>query len=102
MAIDGLGIHLGHDQRHFGIHPPIAAFVDHHAAALDGPGSEVAGHLVGRAADGQVDAVESRRRELFDRIRPAGELDRLAGRAAGGQKLDVLERKLALGQQPAR
>ena len=72
--LDGrVGIHFGHDQRHLGVHPPIAAFIDHHAAALDGPGGKIAGHFVGRAADGQIDAVERLGRQFFDRVLPAGE-----------------------------
>jgi hypothetical protein len=61
-------VDLRNDQRHVGIHPPVPAFVDDDATALDGPGSEIAGDLVGRAADGEIHAVERFGFELFDRV----------------------------------
>ncbi len=36
IAVDRLGIHLGHDQRHVRIHPEIGAVVDHRAARRGG------------------------------------------------------------------
>ena len=38
MPLDVVGIDLGHDQRHFGIHAEGVAVVDHDGAALDGLG----------------------------------------------------------------
>ncbi len=96
MLVDGLRVHLGNDQRNLGIHPPVAALIDHDAAALDGPGDEVAGHFVGRAADGEVDADEGVGHQFFDHVRLATEGDRRAGRTLRGQKLELRERKITL------
>ncbi len=65
---NGLGIHFRNHQRHLRVHPPVAAFVDDDAVALDGPGDEILGHRVGRAADRQVDAFERLGRQLLDRV----------------------------------
>ena len=68
VILNGLGIHFRNHQRHLGVHPPVAAFVDDDAAALDGPGDEVLGHRIGRAADRQVDALERLGRQFLDRV----------------------------------
>ncbi len=88
---DRLGIDLGHDQRHLGIHPPIAAFVDHQAAALDRPGGKVAGHFVRRAADGQIDPLERRGRQFFDGVGRAGESIRLPAERPEARNLYLLD-----------
>ena len=68
MIQGGFGIYFGNDQRHFGVHAPVAAFVDDDAAALDGPGDEFFGDFVGRAADGDIDSVKGIGLELFDGV----------------------------------
>ena len=81
------GIHFGNHQRHLGLHPPIAAFIDDDAAALDGPGRKIAGHFVRRAADRQIDAVERFGSELFDRMLLAGERTVLPAERAEARNL---------------
>jgi hypothetical protein len=78
---DVLGIHLGDHQRHGGIHPPVAALVDHDRAALDRLGNEIAGRLVGRAGNRQIHPLEGRRLELLHQVLLSGKTDLLAGRA---------------------
>ena len=60
--------------------------------AFDGPGAEVAGRFVGRAADREVDAVERIGRQFFDRVFLAVERELLAGAALRGEELDVASR----------
>ena len=90
MAVD-----LRNHQRHVGIHPPVAALVDHHAAAANGVGNEVAGHLVGRAADDEVHAVENRPLQLLDRDLLPGKGDLSAGRPARRYEFHRAKGKLA-------
>ena len=40
MAGDGLRVHLGHDERHVGVHPKRARLVDDHAAAATASGAK--------------------------------------------------------------
>ena len=60
-------VHFRNHERHFRVHPPVAAFVDHDAAALHCPGDEILGDGVRRAADREVDALERLGLELLDR-----------------------------------
>ena len=73
VLADVLRVDLGDDQRHLRVHAPVAALVDHHATAPDRLGDEVAGDVVGRAGDGQIDAVERLGPEFLDRVLPTGE-----------------------------
>ena len=88
-------VDLGNHQRHVRVHPPIAALVDHHAAAANGVGNEVAGDVVGRAADDEVHAVEDRSLQLLDRDLSSGEGDLPAGRSARRHELHRAKGELA-------
>src|SRR6185295_8572025 len=99
MLMKGFWIHLRYDQRNLGVHPPVAAFVDDDGAALDRPGSKIAGHFVRRAADRQVDPFERLGTQLFDLVLASAELDRFPGRSSGCEELDPLVGKLALLQE---
>ena len=69
--MDRVAVHLGHNQRHLGIHAPVAALVDDYATSLDRPRHKFLGDLIRRAADGQVDASERLRSQFFNRVVPA-------------------------------
>ena len=48
MPLDVVGIDLGHDQRHLGVHAEGVAVVDHDGAALDGLGQQLLRDVVAR------------------------------------------------------
>ena len=50
MPLDIVGIDLGHDQRHLGIHTESMAVIDHDGAALDGLGQQLLGDIVAGSA----------------------------------------------------
>src|SRR4051794_28781262 len=77
-------IYLGNDERHVLVHSPVAAFVDDDAAAFFGPRDEIFGDGVRRAADREVDALESLGLEFLDRVLFAFEFDRAAGASGRG------------------
>jgi hypothetical protein len=97
----GIGVYFRHDERDARIHPPEAALVDDDAAGFLGPGDEILGDGIGRAADRQVDALEGIGLEFFDRVFLTLELDLAAGRAGGGEEGDLLEGEVALFEHVA-
>ena len=99
MGGDGLGIDLGDDERHVGVHAEEGALVDDHRAALDGPGHELRGDLVGRAADGDVDADERVGPQHLHVETDAGHLERATGGPLGSQQPDAARGKLPCEQE---
>src|SRR6476620_1963076 len=99
VALEGVGVDLGDDQRHVVVHAPVAGVVHDRRAGLD--------HLRGplgadRAAGRGEDEVEALDRLVADRVHAqhlAAELDRLAGRALGGQRPQLGDREPATGEQ---
>ncbi len=101
MAESRFGIDFGNDQRHLGIHPPVTAFVDDHAVALHGPGTEFLGDRIGRAADGEIDVVERFRSQQFDLVLFTFERNRRARGSLRGQKCDFRVREIPFFQHLA-
>lgn len=93
-----VGIDLGHDQRHFGVHSPIAALVNDHGALIDGPRSKLGRHLIRRTGDHQIDICEYAGLKRFDRQLFVAEDHLTARRTFGSQQFQTLMRKLALCQ----
>ena len=92
MLLDGVGIHFGDNKRNFLVHAPEAALVDDDAASLDGFRDELAGRIVWRAGDDQVDAVERLGHRFFDRVRFTAERQ-FRTRRAVGEEFDRFERE---------
>ena len=78
MPLDVVGIDLGHDQRHLGIHAEGVAVVDHDGAALDGLGQQLLGDIVTGSAEYDVAALKGLGASLFDHDLLAVELNGLA------------------------
>ena len=66
MVIDIFGVYLGNDQRHFGVHAEVSAFVDYGCTRLDGPGYKLGRHLIWRTGDDHVDACKRVGTEQFN------------------------------------
>lgn len=66
MPLDIVGIDLGHDQRHLGIHAEGMAVVDHDGAALDGLGQQLLRDIVAGGAKYDVAALKGLGASLFD------------------------------------
>ena len=81
MPLDVVGVDLGHDQRHLGVHAEGMAVVDHDGAALDGFGQQLLGDIVAGSAEYDVAALKGLGASLFDHNLLAAELDGLARRA---------------------
>ena len=81
MPLDVVGVDLGHDQRHLGVHAEGMAVVDHDGAALDGLGQQLLGDIVAGSAEYDVAALKGLGASLFDHNLLAAELDGLARRA---------------------
>ena len=62
-----VGVDLGHDQRHVGVHPERAGVVDGHRAARGGDRRPLGADLVGHVEQRDVDAVEHLGRERLRR-----------------------------------
>ena len=96
MPLDVIGIDLGHDQRHLGIHAEGVAVVDHNGAALDGLGQQFLGDIVAGSAEYDVAALKGLGASLLNHNLLAAELDGLARRACARQQLELTDRKLLL------
>ena len=81
MPLDVVGVDLGHDQRHLGVHAEGMAVVDHDGAALDGFGQQLLGDIVAGSAEYDVAALKGLGASLFDHNLLGAELDGLARRA---------------------
>ena len=100
IAVDGFGVHLGHDQRHIGFHAEQAGVVDDGAAGGGGFGGIDFG---GARAGGEQRHVPARKIEMLDVVDlqlAAGiaEIDDVAGRTRRCHRGDIGEREFALGQ----
>ena len=54
MPLNVIGVNLGHDQRHLGIHAEGVAVVDHNGASLDGLGQQLLRDIVAGSAEYDV------------------------------------------------
>ena len=66
MPLDIVGIDLGHNQRHLGIHAEGMAVVDHDGAALDGLGQQLLGDIVAGGSEYNITALKGLGASLFD------------------------------------
>ncbi len=96
MAVDRVRIDFRHDQRDFGIHPPIAAFVHHHGTGIDSPRCELGGDFIRRAGNHQVTVVECTGLEQFNFQHLAAHLDFAADRPLRSQQFQTLVGEFAL------
>ena len=96
MPLDVVGIDLGHDERHLGIHTEGVAVVDHDGATLDGLGQQLLGDIVAGSAEYDVAALKGLGASLLNNNLLAAELDGLARRARARQQLELANRKLLL------
>ena len=96
MPLDIVGIDLGHDQRHLGIHAEGMAVVDHDSAALYGLGQQFLGDIVAGSAKHDVTALKGLGASLFDHNLLAAELDGFARRTRARQQLELTDRELLL------
>jgi len=94
----GVGVDLGHDQRHAGVHAPGAGVVDDDGAGAGGDGAVLAADRGGRAGEDDVDAGERLGAQRLDGVLFAGEVDGFAGAARGGEEFDAAQGELVLGQ----
>ena len=95
---DGLGVDLGHDQRHVGVHPEGARLVDDDAAARHRLGREARrGRCAGREQR-QVEALERVGGQLPHLELAAGEGHPPAGGAGRRERRHLGGREAALGQ----
>lgn len=96
MPLDVVGIDLGHDQRHLGIHAEGMAVVDHDGAALDGLGQQLLRNIVAGSAKHNVTALKGLGASLFDHDLLAAELDGFTRGACTCQQLELANRELLL------
>ena len=101
MVSNRMGIDLGNDQGHLGIHPPITTFIDDDTSALNSPGYKLGRNIVGRARDDQLDPVERFGTELLDGEFFTAKLQRRAGRPLARQKLELSGGELTLFEESA-
>ena len=66
IAVDRLGVHLGHDQRHVGVHAVQRAIVDHGAAGGGGARRMDAADLRSGGEQGDVPALEIEMLDIVD------------------------------------
>jgi len=96
---DRLGVDLGHDQRHVGLHAEARGVVDHHRPGLGCARRELRRHLGAGRGQHDIDAVEVVGFEVLhpeDVILAKGDLP--ADRARRGQRHDFVGGKIALGE----
>ena len=100
VAVDRVGVHLGHDQRHVGVHAVERRVVDHHAARRGGLGRIDLGRLRARGEQRDVPAGEVEMLDVLDLEHAArvAELDLAAGRAGRSDRRDLVAGELALGE----
>ena len=95
MALNCLGVDLGDNERHFGIHAERARIIDDNGACLHRRRCK---GLACRASrkERDVNAVERILRRFLHRIRLAHKVDFLACTARGSEKTKLCKRELAL------
>ena len=96
MPLDIVGIDLGHDQRHLGIHTEGMAVVDHDGAALDGLRQQLLGDIVAGSAEHDVAALKGLGASFLNHDLLAAELNGLARGACTCQQLELADRELLL------
>ena len=96
VPLDVVGIDLGHDQRHLGIHSKGVAVVDHDGAALDGLGQQLLRNVVAGGSKHDVAALKGLGASFLNHDLLAAELDGLARRTHARQQLELANRKLLL------
>jgi hypothetical protein len=100
VALDRVGVHLRHDQRHVGVHPVERAVVDDDAALRGGLGRVGLGRTGAGGEQGDVPAGEVEVLDVLDLEHLAGfaELDLGALRTRRCHRSDLVAGKLALGE----
>ena len=81
VPLNVIGIDLGHDQRHLGIHAEGVAVIDYDGAALDGLRQQLLGDIVAGGAEYDVAALKGLGASLLNHNLLAAELNGLACRA---------------------
>ena len=100
IAVDGVRVHFGDDQRHIGVHAEQTGVVDDGAAGGGGDGGinlrrARAGGKQRDVPAGEIEMLDVLDLQFTARI---AEIDNVAGRARTGDGGDVGNRKLAFGQ----
>ena len=100
VAVDRIGVHFGHHQRHIGVHPEQRGIVDHHAALTGRARSVDLGHFGSSREQRDIPAGEIEILDILDLEHPPGlaKFNLAALRTRRGDGGDLINRKLALGQ----
>ena len=100
IAIDRVGVHFRHDQRHVGVHAVERRVVDHDATG----GGRLGGIFLGRARacreQGDIPAGEIEMLDVLalEHLAGVAEFDFRAGRTRRGDRGDFVAREIALGE----
>ena len=98
----GVRVDLGDDERHVRVHPPGRRVVDDHGAGLGDARRELLGAALARREEDDVEpAVVGRRGVLDGHLAVAATAGCGPARAGGGEEPELVNGKLALGQDAA-
>jgi hypothetical protein len=92
------GVDLGDHQRHVLVHPPVARVVDDDGARGDDPRGPLGADRSAGGGDHDVEALDRLLGQLPALDLAAGERQSLARRARGGERDQLGDRELALGE----
>ena len=95
-AGERVGVHLGHDERHVGLHAEGRGIVDDDGATRRGGARDAARDGGTCREECEVDAAQAVHGELLDGERAAAEMQSAPGGAAGGEQAQRAEREAAL------
>ena len=94
-------VHLGHDERAIGVHPPRRRIVNDDGPGLRGDRAEFFADATGGTAQDDLHAVERTGLQEFDGVRFPREFHPFPHRFLGGEELDEPNREFALDQNAA-
>ena len=96
MPLEVLRVDLGDDQRHVIVDAKRARVVDHDTSRIHHGLAIFLGGVASAGKQRDVDALEARRRHLFDHELPIAKLDGATSRTSRGKRLDLGRREFAL------
>ena len=98
VAVECLGIHLGHHERHVLVHAPLGGVVDHHGPGIRKARRPLGAHAGAGREERDIEALDRLVAERLDGELGVAPVDAASRRALRGERHDLVGRERALPQ----